>query len=141
MGQCSIGLQRPQKLGFLSSLNINKKFLIDIWHLGPWLDDGRYGPIELTGSKLGFLSLFAINIKFLIDRVPSCPSFEIWDFGRIEEYAIGTADHGIITHYFSHAKTFQTSPHKFNSIQKNSSYTWKGVFLVRVLDKARFPDF
>jgi hypothetical protein len=70
------------------------------------------------------LRLFTINIKFLIDRVPSCPTFEIWDFGRIGEYAIGAADHGIITPYVSHAKTFQ-----------------KGVFLVRVLDKARFPDF
>jgi hypothetical protein len=80
--------------------------------------------MELKDSKLGFSSLFTINIKFLIDRVPSCPTFEIWDdFGRIEEQAIGAADHGIITPYFSHAKTFQTSPHKFNSIQKNSSYT------------------
>jgi hypothetical protein len=74
-------------------------------------------------SKLGFLSSFNINKKFLIDRVPSCPTFEIWDFGRIGEQAIGVADHGIITLYFSHAKTFQTNPHKFNSIQKNSSYT------------------
>jgi hypothetical protein len=32
-------------------------------------------------SKLGFLSSFNINKKFLIDRVPSCPTFEIWDFG------------------------------------------------------------
>jgi hypothetical protein len=79
--------------------------------------------MEFKGSKLGFLSLFTINIKFLIDRVPSCPTFEFWDFGRIGEQAIGAADHGIITPYFSHAKTFQTSPHKLNSIQKNSSYT------------------
>jgi hypothetical protein len=98
--------------------------------------------MELNGSKLGFLSLFTINIKFLIDRVPSCPTFETWGFGRIGEKAIGAADHGIITPYFSHAKLFQTSPHKFNSIQKNSSCTCKVViFLVRVLDKARFPDF
>jgi hypothetical protein len=37
--------------------------------------------MELKGSKLEFLSLFIINLKFLIDRVPSCPTFEIWDFG------------------------------------------------------------
>jgi hypothetical protein len=79
--------------------------------------------MELKGSKLGFFNLFTINIKFLIDRVPSCPTFEIWDFGRIGGWAIGAADHGIITPYFSHAKTFEISPHKFNSIQKNSSYT------------------
>jgi hypothetical protein len=78
--------------------------------------------MELKGSKLGFLSSFTINIKFLIDRVPSCPTFEIWDFGRIGEWAIGAADHGTITPFF-HAKTFQKSLHKFNSIQKNSSYT------------------
>jgi hypothetical protein len=77
----------------------------------------------LKGSKLGFLSLFTINIKFLIDRVPSCPTFEIWDFGRIGEWAIDAADHGITTPYFSHAKTFQTNPNKFNSIQKNPNYT------------------
>jgi hypothetical protein len=76
-----------------------------------------------NASKLRFLSLIIINIKFLIDKVPSCPTFEIWDFGRIGEWAIGAADHGIITPYVSHAKTFQTSPHKFNSIQENSSYT------------------
>jgi hypothetical protein len=74
-------------------------------------------------SKLGFLSSFNINKKFLIDGVPSCPTFEIWDFGRFEEKAKGAADHGIITTYFPHAKTFQTSLHKFNSIQKYSSYT------------------
>jgi hypothetical protein len=45
--------------------------------------------MELKGSTMGFLSLFNINIKFLIDRVPSCPTFEIWDFGRIGEWAIG----------------------------------------------------
>jgi hypothetical protein len=82
-----------------------------IRNLGLWPDDGQYGLMELKGSKLGFLSSFTINIKFLIDRVPSCPTFEIWDFGRI------------ITPYFSHAKTFQTRPHKFNSIKKNSSYS------------------
>jgi hypothetical protein len=69
--------------------------------------------MELKGSKLGFLSLFTINIKFLIDRVPSCPTFEIWDFGRIGEEAIGAADHGFITPYVYHAKTFQTSHRKF----------------------------
>jgi hypothetical protein len=41
--------------------------------------------MELKGSKLEFLGLFTINIKFLIDRVPSCPTFEIGDFGRIGE--------------------------------------------------------
>jgi hypothetical protein len=56
-----------------------------IKNLGLWPDDGRYGPMELKGSKLGFLSAFTINIKFVIDRVPSCPTFEIWDFGRIGE--------------------------------------------------------
>jgi hypothetical protein len=65
--------------------------------LGLWPDDGQYGLMELKGSKLGLLSLFTINIKFLIDRVPSCPTFEIWDFGRIGELAIDAADHGIIT--------------------------------------------
>jgi hypothetical protein len=34
-------------------------------------------------SKLRFLSLFTINMKFQIDRVPSCPTLEIWDFGRM----------------------------------------------------------
>jgi hypothetical protein len=48
-------------------------------------DVGQYGPMELIGSKLGFLSSFTVNIKFLIDRVPSCPTFEIWDFGWIGE--------------------------------------------------------
>jgi hypothetical protein len=48
--------------------------------LGPWPDDGQYGPMKLKRSKLGFLSLFTINIKFLIDRIPSCPTLEIWDF-------------------------------------------------------------
>jgi hypothetical protein len=67
--------------------------------LGPWPDDGQYGPMELKGSKLRFLSLFTINIKFLIDRVPSCHTFEIFDFGRIGELAIVTADHGIRTPY------------------------------------------
>jgi hypothetical protein len=88
-----------------------------IRNLGLWPDVGQYGPMELKGPTLGFLSLFTINIKFLIDRVPSCPTLEIWDFGRIGEWAIGAADHGIITLYVFHAKTFQTSPHKFNSIQ------------------------
>jgi hypothetical protein len=41
--------------------------------------------MELKGSKFGFLGLFTINIKFLIYRVPSCPTFEIWDFGWIGE--------------------------------------------------------
>jgi hypothetical protein len=50
-----------------------------------WPDNGQYGQMELKGSKLGFLSLFTINIKFQIDKVPSCPTFEIWDFGRIGE--------------------------------------------------------
>jgi hypothetical protein len=39
--------------------------------------------MELKGSKLEFLSLFINNIKFLIDRVPSCPTLEIWDLGRM----------------------------------------------------------
>jgi hypothetical protein len=65
--------------------------------MGLWPDDDQSGSMELKGSKLGFLNLFTINIKFLIDRVPSCPTFEIWDFGRIGEYAISAADHGIIT--------------------------------------------
>jgi hypothetical protein len=56
-----------------------------IKNLGLWPDDGQYGPMELKGSKLGFLRLFTIKIKFLIDRVPSCPTFEIWDFGWIGE--------------------------------------------------------
>jgi hypothetical protein len=56
-----------------------------IGNLGLWPDDGQYGPMELKGSKLGFLSFFTINILFLIDRVPSCPTFEIWDFGRFRE--------------------------------------------------------
>jgi hypothetical protein len=34
-------------------------------------------------SKLGFLSSFNINKKILIDRVPSCPTFELWDFDRM----------------------------------------------------------
>jgi hypothetical protein len=78
--------------GFLSSFNINKKIpnrestiMPYIRNLGLWPDDDQYGPMELKGSKLGFLSLFTINIKFLIDRVPSCHTFEIWDFGRIGE--------------------------------------------------------
>jgi hypothetical protein len=54
-----------------------------IRNLELWPDDGQYGPMELKSSKLGFLSLFTINIKFLIDRVPSCPTLEIWDFGRM----------------------------------------------------------
>jgi hypothetical protein len=53
------------------------------WNLGLWPDDGQYGPMELKGSKLGFLSSFNINKKFQIDRVPSCPTFEIWDLGRM----------------------------------------------------------
>jgi hypothetical protein len=58
-----------------------------IRNLGLWPDDGQYESMELKGSKLGFLSSLTINIKFLIDRVPSpsCPTFEIWDFGRIGE--------------------------------------------------------
>jgi hypothetical protein len=40
---------------------------------------------SLKASKLGFLSSFNINKKFLIDGVPSCPIFEIWDFGQIGE--------------------------------------------------------
>jgi hypothetical protein len=56
-----------------------------IRNLGLWPDDGQYRPMELKGSKLRFLSLFTIKIKFLIDRVPSCPTFEIWDFDRIGE--------------------------------------------------------
>jgi hypothetical protein len=34
-------------------------------------------------SKFRFLSSFNINKKILIDRVTSCPTFEIWDFGRM----------------------------------------------------------
>jgi hypothetical protein len=59
--------------------------MLYIKNVGLWSDDDQYGPMEFRGSKLGFLSLFTINIKFLIDRVPSCPIFEIWDFGRIGE--------------------------------------------------------
>jgi hypothetical protein len=59
----------------------------NIGNLGFWPDDGQYGPMELKGSKSGFHQYkpSTINIKFLIDRVPSCPTFEIWDFGRIGE--------------------------------------------------------
>jgi hypothetical protein len=88
-----------------------------------------------TGSNSRFLGFFFISMKFLIDRVPSCLIFGIWDFGRIRE-------HGNVPLNFPRAKTFQTSPHMFNLRQRNSSYTSKGVFfLVRVLVKARFPDF
>jgi uncharacterized protein YbbK (DUF523 family) len=76
---------KASKLGFLSSLTINIKFLIDRVPSCPSFEIWDYGPMELKGSKLGFLSLFTINVKFLIDRVPSCNTFEIWDFGRIGE--------------------------------------------------------
>jgi hypothetical protein len=49
-------------------------------------DDDWYGSMldwPPKASKLGFLSFFSINIKILIDRVPSCPTFEIWGFGRM----------------------------------------------------------
>jgi hypothetical protein len=49
-------------------------------------DDDKYGPMlhwPPKASKLGFLSSFNINKKFLIGRVTSCPTFEIWDFGRM----------------------------------------------------------
>jgi hypothetical protein len=100
--------------------------MLYVRNIGLLPDDDKYRPMlhwPPQASKLGFLSSFNINKKFLIDRVPSCPTFEIWDFGQIGEQAKGAADLGIITPYFSHAKTFQMSPHHFNSIQKNSSYT------------------
>jgi hypothetical protein len=40
-------------------------------------------PDDAPLAKLGFLSSFNINKKILFDRVPSCPTFEIWDFGRM----------------------------------------------------------
>jgi hypothetical protein len=39
-------------------------------------------PPTPKASKSIFLSSFNIK-KILIDRVPSCPTFEIWDFGRM----------------------------------------------------------
>jgi hypothetical protein len=83
---------KDSKLGFLSSFNINKKFLIDIVQSCPTFEIWEFGRMMASmgqwsskAQRLGFLSLFTINIKFLIDRVPSCPTFEIWDFGRIGE--------------------------------------------------------
>jgi hypothetical protein len=60
--------------------------MLYVRNLGLWPDDDQYGSMlhwPPKVSKLRFLSSFTINIKFLIDRVPSCPSFEIWDFGRM----------------------------------------------------------
>jgi hypothetical protein len=37
------------------------------------------------GLEFKILGFFIISMKFTIDRVPSCPIFEIWDFGRIRE--------------------------------------------------------
>jgi hypothetical protein len=62
--------------------------MLYVRNLGLLPDDDFYGPMlhwPPKALKLGFLSLFIINIKFLIDRVPSCPTFEIWYFGRIGE--------------------------------------------------------
>jgi hypothetical protein len=60
--------------------------MLYVRNLGLWPDDDQYEPMlhwPPKASKLGFLSLFTINKKFQIDRVPSCPTLEIWDFGRM----------------------------------------------------------
>jgi hypothetical protein len=63
---------------------INSKFRVPRKQGAHFL--GAWAQIQDSwASKLGFLSSFNINIKFLIDRVPSCPRFEIWDFGQIGE--------------------------------------------------------
>jgi hypothetical protein len=51
---------------------------------------------NLEGSKLGFVDFFIISIKTMffikIYRVPSYPTLEIRDFGRIGEQVLGAYD-------------------------------------------------
>jgi hypothetical protein len=75
-------------------------------------------------------------------RVPSCRILEFWDIGQIEEWATGTDDYESSIENDPYAETFRTSPHMSNSVSRNPSYACKSVFfLVKVLVKARFPDY
>jgi hypothetical protein len=45
-----------------------------------WLWPLMASASEYKGSKLGFFGWAIISVQLLIDRVPSCHSFDFWDF-------------------------------------------------------------
>jgi hypothetical protein len=63
-------------------------------------------------------------MEFTIDRIPSCPIFEFWDFGRI--MAVG---HWVKSQNRG-SRIFSSSPLNFWSIEHNHALYWKFGTLV-----------
>jgi hypothetical protein len=102
-------------------------------------------PMEHRGSKLGSMGFFNISTKFLIERVPSCRMFEFWDFGRIGSSPQAQMTMSLKLKMILTLTLFERAiicPILIVGTRVMLVKFCKIViFLVRVLVKARFPDF
>jgi hypothetical protein len=87
--------------------------------------------MELKGSRLRFLGVQPLSWNsWTIEYHHAL----YWKYGAL-------SGHGLLAH-INLALELSNEPNMFNFNQRNSSYTWKSVFLLgRVLVKASFLDF